>query len=336
MNANLLLDIGIIQIISITLLTFIIVVLLRQSKALKFERRIGPFSLDPINQENSFFDNGFSLLWATIRKLSSILSKSHFLKNSAKKYDKYITFDEKDFKSSMDYISLKLLLAIGVNLLYFLSLMFNSHNHFNIFTVIITTILVFFLPNIYLAFVYGRKRKLVEDDLLRAISIMNNSFKAGSNVTKAVETVIDELDGPIKDEFRKIYIDINYGLSLDVVFNRFYERVKLEDAQYLTSSLSLLNKTGGNIVKVFNLIEKTFYDKKKLRNELKSLTASSVFVFRFLLFLPFAFILLILIFNPTYFNPLFKHTIGALVIGVIILLYIIYALVVKKVLKVNI
>ena len=80
---------------------------------------------------------------------------------------------------------------------------------------------------------------------------MNNSFKAGSNVTKAVETVIDELDGPIKDEFRKIYIDINYGLSLDVVFNRFYERVKLEDAQYLTSSLSLLNKTGGNIVKVF-------------------------------------------------------------------------------------
>jgi tight adherence protein B len=192
------------------------------------------------------------------------------------------------------------------------------------------------LPNIYLALAYGRKRKLVEDDLLRAITIMNNSFKSGSNVTKAVETVIDELEGPIKDEFKKILIDINYGLSLDVVFNRFYQRVKIEDAQYLTSSLALLNKTGGNIVKVFSLIEKTFYDKKKLRNELKSLTASSVFVFRFLLFLPFVFILLILIFNPAYFNPLFKHTIGTLVIGLIILLYIIYALVVKKVLKVNI
>ena len=335
MNTNQLVDIGIIQIISITLLTFIIVVLLRQSKALKFERRIGPFSLDPITQETSFFDKVFSLLWAIIRKLSVIFNKSHFLRNASKKYEKYITFDEKDFKDKMDYISLKFVLAIGVNLLYFISVMFGNVS-FNFFTIVITTILVFFLPNIYLAFVYGRKKKLVEDDLLRAISIMNNSFKSGSNVTKAVETVIDELDGPIKDEFRKIYIDINYGLSLDVVFNRFYERVKLDDAQYLTSSLSLLNKTGGNIVKVFSLIEKTFYDKKKLRNELKSLTASSVFVFRFLLFLPFVFILLILIFNPTYFNPLFKHTIGALVIGVIILLYIVYALVVKKVLKVNI
>ena len=335
MNTNQLVDIGIIQIISITLLTFIIVVLLRQSKALKFERRIGPFSLDPITQETSFFDKVFSLLWALIRKLSTIFNKSHFLRSASKKYEKYITFDEKDFKDKMDYISLKFVLAIGVNLLYFISVMFGNVS-FNFFTIVITTILVFFLPNIYLAFVYGRKKKLVEDDLLRAISIMNNSFKSGSNVTKAVETVIDELDGPIKDEFRKIYIDINYGLSLDVVFNRFYERVKLDDAQYLTSSLSLLNKTGGNIVKVFSLIEKTFYDKKKLRNELRSLTASSVFVFRFLLFLPFVFILLILIFNPTYFNPLFKHTIGALVIGIIILLYIVYALVVKKVLKVNI
>ncbi len=333
MNNNM--SISIIQIISITLLVFLIVVLLRLSKALKYERRIDPFSLDPIDYDLSFFDKVFILLWRLIRFISGVLSKSKLINKSSMKYDKYISFEEKDIKSGVDYISLKVLLVIGVDSLYFLSLMFR-YSKYNSITLLLASILAFYLPDLYLSNNYRRRKKLVEDDLLKAIIIMNNAFKSGSNVTQAVEIVIEELDGPIKDEFKKIYIDINYGLSLDVVFKRFYDRVKLDDAKYLTSSLSLINKTGGNIVKVFSLIEKAFFDKKKLRNELKSLTAQSVFVFRFLLLLPFIFVLLILILNPAYFQPLFQYKIGMLVIGLIVLLYMLYVIIVRKLLRVKI
>ena len=84
---------------------------------------------------------------------------------------------------------------------------------------------------------------------------------------QAIETVKNELEGPIALEFQKISLDISYGLSLDTVFNRFYNRVQVEDAKYIASSLTLLNKTGGNIVKVFSMIEKSFFDKKKLGNK---------------------------------------------------------------------
>ena len=328
-------QISIIQIISITLLIFLIVVLMRQSKTLKYERRIGPFSLNPEISDLSFFDKVYILLWRTIRLISKIISKYQFIIKRSKKYEKYITFEEKDFKSSVDYISIKILLMFGINFLYFLSLMFR-YSRFSIVTLLISSVLAFYLPNIYLSYIFNKKNKLVEDDLLRALIIMNNAFKSGSNVTQAIEVVMEELDGPIKDEFKKIYIDINYGLSLDIVFKRFYERVKLEDAKYLTSSLALLNKTGGNIVKVFSLIEKSFIERKKLRNELKSLTSQSVFVFRFLLSLPFVFILLILILNPTYFDPLIKYKIGMLVVGIIILLYMLYLTIIRKLLKVKI
>ena len=40
---------------------------------------------------------------------------------------------------------------------------------------------------------------------------------------------------------------------------------------YLSSSLTILNRTGGNIVAVFDSIEKTLFDKKKLKEELKRL-----------------------------------------------------------------
>lgn len=59
-------------------------------------------------------------------------------------------------------------------------------------------------------------------------------------------------------------MEINVGLSIDIVFKRFAERIKLEEATYLTAALTILNKTGGNIIKVFSSIEKTLFNKKNL------------------------------------------------------------------------
>ena len=129
---------------------------------------------------------------------------------------------------------------------------------------------------------------------------------------------------------------MTYGLSIEVVFDRFYNRVKLDDAKYITSSLTLLNKTGGNIVKVFGTIERSFFDKKKLKQEMQSLTSASIFVFRTLCILPLIFILVIYILNPSYFSPIFTTNLGRLVLALVILIYVLYILVIKKVLKVKI
>ena len=197
-------------------------------------------------------------------------------------------------------------------------------------------ILAFFLPDIFLNIRFNQKRKRIEEDLLKAIIIMNNAFGSGKNIMQAIQIVKTELDGPIQDEFEKIYLDISYGLSLDVVFKRFYERVKIEDAKYITSSLTLLNKTGGDIIKVFSRLEKSILDKKNLRNELYSLTSSSRFVFRFLSILPFIFVLIIFLLNPSYFTPLFASPIGIMVLVFIIILYILYVIVIRRVLEVKI
>ena len=120
-----------------------------------------------------------------------------------------------------------------------------------------------------------------------------------------------------------------------MVFRRFYERVKLDDALYISSSISLLNKTGGNIVKVFASIERNFYDKKKIDNELKAMTSSSVFVYRTLVVFPFIFCILIVLLNPQYFLPLFSNIIGIIILVLMAVLYVSYILIIKKILKVD-
>ncbi|MBE6154604.1 MAG: hypothetical protein E7163_03430 [Firmicutes bacterium] len=325
----------ILQIFLILLVIGVILYLLRLYRAVKLEKRIAPFSIVS-NKDNelSLFDNLYENISKIIKKLSKILIKSEILKKYALKYEKYISYENRNEKEGMDYISIKLLLGFIVIVLSFITQMFHEINIDFMFLLTIF-IISFFIPDIMLNIEYSKKRKKVEEDLLKAIIIMNNAFSSGRNIIQAVETVKKELKGPIQDEFEKIYLDITYGLDLDLVFKRFYERVELEDAKYITSSLTLLNKTGGDIVKVFSMIEKSIFDKKNLKNELNSLTASSNFVFKMLVAMPFILISIIFILNPTYFNPMITTPFGIIVLVFTILLYILYILVIKKVLRVE-
>lgn len=309
--------------------------LLRLYHVMKLEKRLAPFSItSKKQQEKSLFDTLEIVMWRLVRIISKIISKSQVLVNYGKKYNKFIIYEDRDSKEGIDYVAMKILIALFVFILCLFSLSFGKV-HFDFMFFLIIFIVSFFLPDVFLNISFYTKRKKIENDLLKAIIIMNNAFSSGRNIMQAIEIVKSELDGPIQDEFKKIYLDITYGLSLDVVFNRFYDRVRIEDAKYITTSLALLNKTGGDIVKVFSMIEKSIFDKKNLKNELDSLTASSRFVFRLLVILPFVFVLIIFVLNPSYFNPLFTTPIGIVVLGLTVLLYILYILIIRKVLKVS-
>ena len=201
--------------------------------------------------------------------MAKTLQKSVFLKKYAVRYEKHIKYEDKDSITGMDYIAIKVLVGLSFIVFNILTFMFQVME-MSLISFLISFLIGFFIPDIFIHLEYQKKRKRVEEDLLKAIIIMNNSFKSGRNIMQAVQIVKEELDGPISDEFKKIYLDMTYGLSIDVVFDRFYNRVKLEDAKYITSSLTLLNKTGGNIVKVFGTIEHSFFDKKKLKQEMQS------------------------------------------------------------------
>ena len=205
----------------------------------------------------------------------------------------------------------------------------------DIYLLLLDFILGFYILDIYLIIDKKRKRRIIQDQILRAVIIMNNAFKAGRSTLQAVEIASKELASPINYEFEKMYKDMKYGLSVDSVFDRFAKRINIEEARYISSSLTVLSKTGGNIVNVFSAIERTLFDKKKLKAELKNLTASSNMIVKILLAVPFVFILLIYVLNPNYFDPLFASPLGYMLLLLIFLILITYVWFLQKLMKVR-
>ena len=298
-------------------------------------KRIENFSISKNNiNENSIYDKLYKIFVKWLKKISKYTKKSYFLSNYAKKLDKYLIYNKNKNITSNDFISLKIVYMLFVLILYFITCIIRIVN-INLFVSLLICILSFFIIDIIIYIVYKNKRNTIESGLLQAVVIMNSAFKSGKNIYQAINIVRTSLSSPIKEEFDIIAKDLNYGLDLTTVFSRFYDRVKVDEIKYITSSLSLLNKTGGNIVSVFNMIEKHFYDKLKIKNELSSLTSSSKMLYRILTLVPFIFVIVIVTLNPTYFNPLITTKIGLVLDIIMLLMYVIYIIIIKKVLKVE-
>ena len=306
--------------------------LLRSKKTLYYMERIGDYGIDSVYIEKrslfSFLIKKYKLF---SKKLTPLLSKS----SKGLKNNDFMYIFPSRYNNPVNYMIDKLFLGISFVLVCFITGVIVGEV-ISLVVCFIAFCIGYFSLDMYVKYKKKSRVKLIREDLLKAIIIMNSVFKAGKTTVQALKIAADELPYPINIEFEKMYQDITYGLPLDVVFERFSKRVNIEEAKYISSSLTILQKTGGNIVKVFNSIERSLFDKKKLREELKNLTVNSNMIVKVLMGVPFVFVGIITLLNPTYFNPLFDSSIGFILLGIMILMLSIYIFVLNKIMKVRI
>jgi len=304
-------------------------------RSVKLEKRISKFSIRSAeDNSNALFDSFAKTYQKLISKISKIIEKSVFVKKYSKKFEKYLSVSNNLHNNSVDFVSSKIIFSFLFLIIAIISKALQS-KIISTYEMVIPFIAGFFVLDIIYFFKYKMFRKRIENDLLQAIIIMNNAFKSGRSITQAIELVTTELDGPIAGEFGQMINELSLGLSIDVVFERFSQRVNLEEVTYLTASLSILNKTGGNIIKVFTSIEKSMFNKRKLRLEMQALTGSSRLIVYVLFLVPVFFIVLVALINPSYFEPFFTNPIGTVLLVFMILYYIIYVILVNKMMKVR-
>lgn len=319
------------QIIIVFALVIVITLFIRLNSAIKLEKRISKYSIKyKSNKVNlSLVEKVWKKYLVFVRNQRKKMR--NLFPSLVKRYDKYVTLGD---MKSVDYVTHKFVIAIIFILLTIVAVTIQG-KFITFFELIFSFSLGFFILDIVLIIEERMNKKKIENDMLRAIIIMNNAFKSGKSTVQAVEVASKKLPKPIGEEFRRIYQEMNYGLSIDQVFDRFSKRVNIPEAEYLSSSLTILNKTGGNIIAVFDSIEKTLFDKKKLEEELKNSTTVSKLVVRILLVVPILFVGIIYILNPEYFNPFFNSTLGYILLAIIIVMFSIYAYLLQRIVKVN-
>ena len=336
MNWALEVIIFIVQVLSGLVLLYAFYRLFKFYKSYMFDKRFGPYAVEVLDDEGeSLFDSLIDFYKRVRNKLSSGLLKSKLLTDYSKKYERYSNKARITSIELMNYISNKIFIGLFCVFLLFVSMMFKVIR-VDFFLVLFVFLVGFFFLDVYLLIIDKIRMNRIEKDMGKAIIVMNNAFKSGYSIMQALYLVYTELEGPISVEFKKMYMDISFGLSMEVVFKRFADRVKCVEASYMSTSLMVLNKTGGNIVQVFNSVERSMYTRKKLKDELESVSASARAVFKLLVCIPIFLVGMLLLLNPSYFNSLFKTPIGIMCLLLSITIYVLYIVIIKRIVYVEV
>lgn len=312
------------QILAWLFIAYLIYLGIRYVISLAKLNRLSYYSLNLENKK----DEG--LVLNIVRKMSRILESFVIFNGIARTYDKYIYQDSK-LRKGIDYITIKILLGL---FLVFINIFINALYRlvFSTLLILISFILGFIIPDFYCLFNKNKRIKLLNKNLLSAIIIMNNSYKANESTEQAIKSVIERTEGTVSVEFMKVLNDIKLGIDISEAFSRMYERTNLKVVKYMSSVLGLVNKSGIDIIDAFSNIEKKLLEEEKFNNEILYLKDTNRLAVLLFAILPVVFLVTVIAFNTNYLS-LFVGINGVFIILIIFISYMLYLFIIKRIIR---
>ncbi len=165
----------------------------------------------------------------------------------------------------------------------------------------------FFLPRIYAGSVKSKRLKAFNDQLGDALNLMVNSLRAGYSTMQALEVISNEMPAPISEEFGRVVLELQLGVSFDVGMANLLRRMPSADMDLIITAMSVQREVGGNLAEVLDAISFTIRERVRIKGEIQVLTAQGRITGYIISFLPFALGGVIYLVNPGFMNSMFNH-----------------------------
>ena len=189
-----------------------------------------------------------------------------------------------------------------------------------------------FIPELLVKLSENKQKKDFEERYARALRQLSSSLRAGMTLQQAVEDLCacPFIHYEIKREFRRVDSDIKIGISVPEAFENMAERMPTDDVKDVASAIKMQSLVGGSEAESIEMISTNISSRLMLRKEIKTLFANVRMTIWGMDLLPIGILLFIYISSPTYFEPLFKSSLGKMVFVLCIILMLIGSFVNRK------
>jgi tight adherence protein B len=224
--------------------------------------------------------------------------------------------------------------SFGIGLLAFLAVW----PHFGLGAVLGGTLCYagWLAPKAIMSQLFERRCSRLCDQMVDGMTIMANGIKAGQSLTQSMERVVENINGPLSQEFSLILNKIRLGMSVEESLNEFGERIPRQDVQMFVTSVNILKETGGNLAETFQTIVTTVRERQKVEKKIQALTAQGTMQAVIISLVPFLLLFMFLILDPNYVMPLFTKPLGWVALALMLILQTIGLVVMKKIVTIKV
>lgn len=157
-----------------------------------------------------------------------------------------------------------------------------------------------------------RARRLKRFELLLpdALDLIGRALRAGHALPSALQMAGSELPAPIGTEFKRVFDEINFGVSAQDALQNLAARVPSTDLGFFVIAVLIQRETGGNLAEVLSNISLIIRDRLKLMGKVRTLSAEGRLSGLVLTVLPFLTGLLLYAIDPSFMSTLWTHPTG--------------------------
>lgn len=201
---------------------------------------------------------------------------------------------------------------------------------------IIAFVCTWFLASVYISSVKTKRLKMFSGQLGDALTLFSNSLRAGFSFMQAVSSVAREMPDPISKEFTKLLKEMSLGLSTEKALSNFLMRVPLDDLELLIMAILIQKEVGGNLAEIIDNIANTIRERITIQLEIKTLVAQGKMSGLIIGLLPIFLTAVLSILNPAYMSLLYTTTIGKILVVMGLGSMLIGAVVISKIVKIEV
>lgn len=193
----------------------------------------------------------------------------------------------------------------------------------------------FFLP-LYVRRAEGARINKFNSQIEAMLSLTSNGLKSGYSFLQAVDMIAREMPPPMSVEFQKLIRETSLGMTVEDSMGKLASKIRSDDFDLVVTSVLISRQTGGNLSEVLDNIAFTIRERIRIKGEIQTLTAMATLSGWIVTGLPIALTVALFFMNPEYMEPLFKTTIGNILVGVGIFNIVIGRIVMKKMTQIEV
>jgi tight adherence protein B len=130
-----------------------------------------------------------------------------------------------------------------------------------------------FIPFMFVRRARNKRLRKFEEHFPEAVDLLGRSLRAGHAFTTGVLMAAEEIPSPVGDEFKRLYDQQNFGMSLPDALHGFAARIPLIDARFFATAVLTQRETGGNLGEVLDNLASVIRERFKVKRQVRVLTA---------------------------------------------------------------
>jgi tight adherence protein B len=192
------------------------------------------------------------------------------------------------------------------------------------------------IPKTVMGIMKQRRLQRFNEQLVDSLVNMSNALKAGFSIQQTFEMVVREGQNPISQEFGTFIHQTRVGMRMDEALESMRERVGSDDLTLMVGAIEVARQTGGNLTEVFEKIAHTVRERMRIEQRIRTLTAQGRLQGIVVGCMPLLLGVAMFMLDPAMMAAFLKSGAGMAVLVLVGILEILGALVIRKIIAIDV